>query len=96
MTLPAVSGSQRRGPSKKAQAAVKVEDEDMSAGPSTSQPAPSSQQADMDTVAAVLTAGVDLTEEADDAAIPLVDRLAGKTCLADECRLFRSRVLVLL
>lgn len=79
MTLPAVSGSQRRGPSKKAQAAVKVEEEDMSAGPSTSQPSSSMQQADMDTVAAVLTAGVDLTEEADDAAIPLVDRLAGNT-----------------
>ena len=73
LVLPAASGATRRGPSKKA--VVKTEDEDM-AGPSASEPAAASQQdEDVDTVAAVLSSGVDLT---DDAAAPLVDRLAGK------------------
>ena len=74
LVLPAASGATRRGPSKKA-AAIKTEDEEM-AGPSASEPATASQQdEDVDTVAAVLSSGVDLT---DDAAVPLVDRLAGK------------------
>ncbi len=49
----------------------------MQAGPSTSQPdAASQREAEME-VAAVLTAGVDLTEDADETAVPLLDRLAG-------------------
>ncbi len=79
LTAPAASGAQRRGPNKKGQAAVKIEDEDVQAAPSTSEPGLGNQQdAEMETVAAVLSAGVDLTEDADDAAVPLVDRLAGK------------------
>ncbi len=92
LVLPAPSSSQRRGRAKKAQAAVKSEEEDMQAGQSTSQPdsasqqeaelGPSQQEAEME-VAAVLTAGVDLTEDADEAALPLVDRLAGMVMHAD-------------
>ncbi len=75
--LPAASSSQGRGRAKKGQTAVKSEEEDMQAGPSTSQPDAASQQdAEME-VAAVLTAGVDLTEDADETAVPLLDRLAG-------------------
>lgn len=86
LVLPAPSSSQGRNRAKKAQAAVKSEDEDMQAGLSTSQPDsasqqeaemdPSQQEAEME-VAAVLTAGVDMTEDADETAVPLLDRLAG-------------------
>ena len=84
LVLPAPSSSQRRGRAKKGQTAVKSEEEDMQAGPSTSQPdsasqqeaemGPSQQEAEME-VAAVLTAGVDLTEDADETAVPLLDRI---------------------
>ena len=58
---------------------MKSEEEDMQTGPSTSQPGPASQQdAEMETVAAALIAGVDLSQDADEVAVPLVDRLAGK------------------
>jgi len=83
LVLPAPSSSQRRGRAKKAQAAVKSEEEDMQAGQSTSQPDSASQQEAEMEVAAVLTAGVDLTEDADEAALPLVDRLAGMVMHAD-------------
>jgi len=83
LVLPAPSSSQRRGRAKKAQAAFKSEEEDMQAGQSTSQPDSASQQEAEMEVAAVLTAGVDLTEDADEAALPLVDRLAGMVMHAD-------------
>jgi hypothetical protein len=83
LVLPAASSSQGRGRAKKGQTAVKSEEEDMQADPSNSQPdAASQQEAEME-VAAVLTAGVDLTEDADETAVPLLDRLAGMLIHAD-------------
>ena len=83
LVLPAPSSSQRRGRAKKGQTAVKSEEEDKQAGPSTSQPDSASQQEAEMEVAAVLTAGVDLTEDADETAVPLLDRLAGMVMHAD-------------
>ncbi len=77
LVLPAASSSQGRGRAKKGQTAVKSEEEDMQAGPSTSQPDAASQQEAEMAISAVLTAGVDLTEDADETAVPLLDRLAG-------------------
>ncbi len=77
LVVPAASSSQGRGRAKKGQTAVKSEEEDMQAGPSSSQPDAASQQEAERAVAAVLTAGVDLTEDADETAVPLLDRLAG-------------------
>ena len=83
LVLPAPSSSQGRGRAKKGQTAVKSEEEDMQAGPSNSQPdTATKQEAEME-VAAVLTAGVDLTEDADETAVPLLDRLAGMVMPAD-------------
>ena len=88
LVLPTASSSQGRSRAKKGQTAVKLEEEDMQAGPSTSQPdAVSQQEAEME-VAAVLAAGVDLTEDADETAVPLLDRLAGMLMhagFADPC-----------
>lgn len=88
LVLPTASSSQGRSRAKKGQTAVKSEEEDMQAGPSTSQPdAVSQQEAEME-VAAVLAAGVDLTEDADETAVPLLDRLAGMLMhagFADPC-----------
>ncbi|DBB17682.1 TPA: hypothetical protein ACH3X3_002722 [Trebouxia sp. C0006] len=78
LVVPAASSSQGRGRAKKGQTAVKSEEEDMQAGPSSSQPDAASQQEAERAVAAVLTAGVDLTEDADETAVPLLDRLAGQ------------------
>ena len=74
LSAPAASTSQRRVATKKAQVSVKSEDDIMA-----SQTVPMSQgEADMQTVAAVLSEGPSIAKEADDAAVPLVDRLAGK------------------
>lgn len=72
---PAASGSQRRGPTKKASAEVKSEDHMTAA--SQSEPAGHSVD-DMQTIATVLTQGASEAGGTDDAAVPLVDRLAGK------------------
>ena len=61
----------------------------MQAGLSTSQPDSASQQETEMEVAAVLTAGVDLTEDADETSVPLLDRLAGMLMhvnSAESCR----------
>lgn len=72
---PAPSGSQRRGPTKKAVVEVKSEDH-MTAG-SQSEPADDSVS-DMQTIATTLTQTASKAGETEDAAVPLVDRLAGK------------------
>ena len=74
LSAPAASSSQRRAPIKKAQVNVKAEGDVM-----TSQTELGSQgEADMQTVAAVLSEGPSIAKEVEDAAVPLVDRLAGK------------------
>ena len=72
---PAASGSQRRGPTKKVSADLKSEDH-MTAG-SQSEPTIYSE-IDMQTIATSSTQGPGKAGKSDDAAVSLVDRLAGK------------------
>ena len=79
---PAAAGSQRRGPSKKASAEVKSEDHMTAA--SQSEPADHSVD-DMQTIATTLTQGANTAGLTEDAAVPLMDRLAGKLLHLKQC-----------
>ena len=93
LSAPGTCGTQRRAPSKKPAATVKQE-EDAVSGPSASQPESASQeQNDIQTIAAVMHQGLSVADEADDAAVALVDRLAGKPCNAAQFCMFAEYVL---